>query len=206
MNPIELTRRGSDEVLAYACGKCGAILAPAKALGLGTLSLADIEQRVAACCAPPVCRLCGKPAEHWVSCNACRKEEHRAKIQKLLDDAVHVALADYDCEMVSLDPWGTEDSYLSIDDAAEDDRRWAWACDRMSWPKLDASEFLESHLDDYCEDAIDWLDVDALQKLFDGWLEAQGPGRCFQADHRRIVVLKRGAVPLLEEAMERIRP
>jgi hypothetical protein len=176
---LELTLKGTDDVVAVACGECRRVA----------------HQRVLAeqCCLPHICSACGERCKEmgWTMCKPCREKKRAAKDQKLYDDAVKVPYAEYDHEQVCREPYGGEDEYMLADewDTQEQGRNWAWACRPLPWPRLDVRDILYAALEDnFPEGAVDWLDGEALQKAFDDWLAAQGESTCFMADHTRVVV------------------
>lgn len=175
---LELTLKGAEDVVAVACGTCRRV-APNRTMAQN-------------CCGPNACRKCGAECERsWLSCQDCIQKESAAKEQALYDKAIKVHVADYDHDQVCQEPYGGEDEYVAVDewDSEERGRNWAWACEPMTWPKLDAGDIVSSILEDqFPEHADDQLDVRALQKALDTWLEAQSPSNCFMADHTRIVL------------------
>lgn len=193
METIELTKKGHDDVVAYACGKCGTVAA--------TATHAD------RCCVPHTCSVCGGPTERsWLKCRECRDKESTAKDQQLYDAATKVPLSDYDHEYVCLHPYGDETSYRLVDDVVTDNEEapddaehvdWAWACSVLPWPRLNAQDMMEAALEDeHPEDAIEWLDIDELQKLLDHWMDAQPQGQFYIVDTSRIVLFPDAVDPV----------
>lgn len=67
---------------------------------------------------------------------------------------------------------------------------YAWVCDETVGVKLDAQQILESAMDDYYEDAIDNVDVDALQALCDQWSAMpENQVRSWEPNFKKLVLL-----------------
>jgi len=131
---------------------------------------------------------------------------------RIIAKAELVDFADYDVAMVSTTPYGDEGSYYGaydyIEDAEGNDRTWAWACTEvmLGVGTFDARDLVANVTEEWFEDAVDHFDIDALQKLLDGWCESQNEVKCYMADEKRIVVFcaeKRAEVEaMVKEAAE----
>lgn len=174
--PIELTRRGSDEVVAYACGTCGNV---------------HQDIRIARHCHIPHTCACGAECErHYIICPACMSRDRTARETKRIAGAARVPLAEYDFEYVWFD--GNENG-THVDDApeeaAERGETFAWACYRSAWPHIDATDLIESAFEDYHDAVRERLPVSTLQKLLDEWIASLGECTAYQQDDKRIVDL-----------------
>lgn len=159
------------------------------------------ERHATMCCA---CDGCGaRPIRRGHRrCDACEAAEHeriaretRTRELRLIAAAELVDLKDYDEQQVSTTPHGDEDSYRDARDEILDAEgvraAWAWACttEMLGIGSIDAHDIVSSAVEDWFDGAVDMFDVDALQKLLDGWCASHPRARCWYADHTRIVVL-----------------
>ncbi len=210
-DPIELTIRGTDEVVAFACPKCSRICnqhlenpvsISADDLRRKKLRLDDAHQAAERCC-DRRCERCKTPIGSirdtpYIYCKSCLAEHEREKEAAKYAKATKIDEADYS-GWVNWEDRGYNNGYFeSIDDL----REWAagegisfpkyvYACSTMNVPsRLDADDILCTVLenDEAFEDAIDCLDVDGLQKLMDDWLKTN-THPCYQEDSTRAVVL-----------------
>lgn len=127
---IKLTKLGTDEVVAHACGKCG--------------KLGYSEYCMSRCCEPRICK-CGAICDHlWGVCQACRdrgKVEYEAG---RFDAAVKVPWENYDGPV-----WDGHEFYSTVEnyvDGHDEIPRYLWAVTTRDL-KLDASTVIDSALD-----------------------------------------------------------
>lgn len=168
MDVHELVKRGSDEVVAIYCGKCGTVF-----------RMTEPDQ-ADGCCKPRMCK-CGKPTMgSYVSCDSCIKAMDEAKEKATFDKATKIQFADYKGDFVFSEAL-RHDGYLPTDQVEErladmkpEDRpRYVWACVPFGLDRLDASDVLSSYLEEHHEEAEESLDVDELQKILDDWRDKQ---------------------------------
>lgn len=191
MNPIELVRRDTGELAALACGKCGTVQG---------LSRPETARRlVEECCAPRKCKDCGGEGVPGYStvCKPCNDRYYAQLDAEARAKAERVSLEDYLAEMgegamVCTSRYGDEGAYRVATDAADDGIAWAWSCSRQGWARPDAESIAESVCEEMYEDAIERLDVEALQTALDKWLAEQPDPNSWMVDERRIVVLREG--------------
>lgn len=186
MNVIELTRRGSNEVVAHACGQCRVV----------TRSQEDAER----CCAPRRCATCGETLEHSY-CEPCWWKAQKKAEADRFEQATKVPAAAYDgpllAEGVEGGDWG--DGYFSdeaaLRDACERHNRavpaYAWACSSTRLT-LDAKDILDDSLEqqEAREDAIDGIAgsaIEELQAFLTRWTDAHGV-ESWHPDYGRAVV------------------
>lgn len=147
------------------------------------------EQHAITCCAPYRCRTCGSETPRYVTkCDACRHSDVVAAEHAQLAKAIKVAATDYDHDMV----YTATGDYKSLEEVLDDgEDAWAWACVECT-PRLDAQSILEGMCEDLYEDAFEHFDVDKLQALLDAYIAGQWVhARCYEADHSRVVILKK---------------
>lgn len=169
MNVMNLVIEGTVKVVALACGRCGRVY--------------DLSQEVLVeeCCKPSICSKCGVVTRaHWTVCDPCRVKKDAEREAAKFEAAPKVAFNDYQGRYLQSDAFNGEGfvETASIEDDLFDVEpkvrpRYAWACEPRPLPRILADDVLENNLDDYHEDAIDWLDVNALQKALDDWHEKQ---------------------------------
>lgn len=186
MKVRELTFKGGDKVLFYACGSCGKLYSP------NIYLCREVEQRAAArraakeCCATRHCA-CGVEIEkYWTACATCR-ERHMLERATVITDYIGPVQSDH----VEMSEWG--DGYSSNVDAMReycygDLPAYCWPC-KASPLRLDLDSILESACDDQHEGAADQIvGVDDLGKAIDAFNDAQ---TCitYYPDHTRVIVL-----------------
>lgn len=162
--PIELCKRGTDEIVAYACGKCGVVVSSPLAHGDRAYEIADEH------CGPWTCEKCGSEKESRYVCRACLNEGYNAQHEKTLAEATDVT--ETYADMVSDN---NDRFWPSPDDASDDvdEPTWLFACTEERGLKLDAFDILCSVLEDRHEDAIEEVDYGGLQKILDEWCAKQ---------------------------------
>lgn len=169
--PIPLCRQGTDEVIAYACGKCGTVTSSVRNHGDEALQLAEDH------CGPWWCTKCGEEKTRfncWNCINAASRERDknasRERDKKRLEEAEDVT-ASYSGPVSDDNThfWpAPEEAACDIDAPA-----WLYTC-TVSRLSLDARNILESALEDHHDNAWEeLLGEDELQKLLDAWCEKQ---------------------------------
>ena len=168
MNAKELVIKGTEKVVAYACGRCGLVFRDSFA-----------AER---CCPNYVCRYCGAVTDPYhLACDACWD---LARLRK----ARRVSLAEYGIAMVCVEG----DRYLETEDVepaveeGEITQPWVWGCDFTPF-RLDIVSAMENELQDHHEDA-EFDHVDELEEFVERWNKKQ-TGGSYYIDHKTVVVL-----------------
>jgi hypothetical protein len=177
----EFVKRGTDEVVAFYCGKCGKVHG----------SFAIAEQ----CCNQVLCR-CGKAAVGgYVVCPKCLVEAERRVEQARFDKAEKILIDAYDGDWIFSDAF--HDDGFSPTDQVEDalermdpkDRpKYAWACKPFGLKRIDATDIIEHLLEDHHEDAWEQVDHDGLQAVLDEWIKKQSV-ISYEPDYSKAVLL-----------------
>ena len=161
MKVKELTYKGSNETLLYACGKCGQLHSPA-IYACGVERAHETARRFAEeCCKPKVCE-CGVELgkSHYTACEKCRKRTS-------LQEAQIVKPGDYDGPVYSdanSGDWG--EGYFSdlgeisehCHDHDEKEPAYVFTCHEKLL-QLDPENILEHAIDDMHEDAQDQIEA-----------------------------------------------
>lgn len=184
MDTKELVKRGSDEVVALYCGKCGLVY---------RISESHLAE---ACCQPIICS-CGKPApKGWTICDECRRANDEAKEKALFEKAEKVVLKDYKIDYVywegiGNDGFATDDELEDwLSEQIESERpEWVWACKEVELPKLNAHDLIEHITQDSFEGADERLDADDLQKVLDEWHARQERVIFYEPDFTKVVLI-----------------
>jgi len=182
---IVLVRDGDPDrkPLLYACGKCGSVHSPR--IYLARDDVAHETAREAAedcynCKTHSECRYCGVEChKDWQACDACR-------YAKVLDAAVEVP----DTGGPYCAFYG--DTYYSdLDEARDDGCEWVSPC-KITYPRIDPDDVLDSLLSAMHEDAsVDDLDaVDALYAAIEAFNKAQNTQSWWGDNKRKIAVPK----------------
>jgi hypothetical protein len=166
--PIELTVKGTDKVVAWACGKCRNV---------------KHEDFVLACCAEG--RICCKPGcdesteySHFTVCNKHRAESEWEREREVFNKATKVSWRDYPDGWLYSEHFGKyfasfEDLAMELSDTdPEDWPEYVYGCDKMEL-SLDARDIIENATQNFYEDAVEDLDEKSLQIVLDHWVEAQ---------------------------------
>lgn len=200
--PIALTRAGTSEVIAYACGECGIVAGSVMAHGD-----ADARYRAVKCCAPVRCRRCDTPTghRHRLLCRECEMHETWMRDAARFCKATPITPADYGDGYVFDDgrdeyepSW--EEAVERAEERAEEDPDaerafFYYTCAPHGLPRIDASEMLADHCErhEMHEGATDALvDVDELQAAFDAW-HAKQTVTSWSVDYSRVIVLDEAA-------------
>lgn len=171
---IRLTKLGTDEVVAHACGKCG--------------SVCYNEYAASQCCEPCICKcgaVCDRP---WTACQACRDRKKSEIEAERFEAAEKVAWESYDGPV-----WDGDDFYSTVEDYADghdEMPRYLWAAKTRDL-KLDASAVIDSALETqgFGYEAGDWIvDESGLQRMLDEWAGKQDI-EAWDVDYSRAVLL-----------------
>lgn len=192
--PIPLVNaEKTDEVIAYACGKCGLVVG--SVLEHGDRAKVEAETH----CGPWICQECGAEHKrrHQQTCDPCfrarltkrDKEREAAAFEK----AERVTPKDYSGP-VFWDGGGCNDGFFATGDELED---WCaceeiplppyvWTCRTIN-PSLDFVSLCEQALDDQYEDCE--LDAeDELKEFLEKW-NAKQTSETWEPNYKRVVIL-----------------
>jgi hypothetical protein len=193
MNAVELFKRGEQEPVAYACGRCGRAWA------------AQHKGAAEDCC---TCR--GKgctnlPEKYTTRCRPCAERESAEAKAAMLDrereafeKAAKVSWREWDAERAVYFDGGRRygadgyfDSLRHLHDSFDSPDQvpaYCWATRPMGPPKLHAEDIVEEALEEYYEGARDSVDVAGLQVLLDAWSKDNDPGG-YMVDRRTAILL-----------------
>lgn len=189
MHTKELTFKGEDQTVLYACGECGRLSSPAIYMAKPDVQHATARRMAEECCAPRKCECGAEIEKHWTACSACRE-------RKMLNKATLIDMATHDgpVSAESEGDWG--DGYSSSIEAMIE------ACHEHGEPvpaychpcheqhlRLDPDSLLENAVDGMHEDAGDQIEAaDELSDFIAGWNAKQ---RCvsYYADRSRVIVI-----------------
>ncbi len=171
----ELTFRGEDKPVLYACGTCGTVFSPKSFFATEGLSRATARRLADECCAQRHCA-CGREIEkHWTACQPCRER------RKLLKAKV-IGAGEYTGPVYSDGVSGdwTEGYSSDLDalheychDHEEPLPAYVHPCTSQLL-QLDAERILESATDDMHEDAADQIvDADDVYEFVKAFNEKQ---------------------------------
>ncbi|MFC3059649.1 hypothetical protein [Paenirhodobacter populi] len=188
MNVRELTFRGEDKAVLYACGVCGSLFSSKVYACADELAHATARQAAEECCAPCHCA-CGVVIEkYYTACTDCR-ERHRLERATIITDYTGPVQSD-----AVTGEWG--EGYSSDEDTLREyckgyDEKlpaYCWPC-KASPLRLDLDSILESALEDQHEDAAEQIvGDDELGAAIDKFNAAQ---TCitYYPDHTLVIVL-----------------
>jgi hypothetical protein len=190
-DPIALCKKGSDEVVAYACGKCGVVAA--SVLTHGEAALQEAVEH----CGPWFCDKCGSEKRSRFNCWHCIDVGVKEREREQMDKAVDVTTT-YDGPVHDGD-----DAFWSSPDAASDDidgPTWMYACDELRL-SLDASRILEMALEgEHHEDAYEHIVGEKeLQEFLDSWCAKQTLVTWISDTSRKVYVIPSSWEPVLGE-------
>lgn len=168
MNSVRLSRDDGTE-FGWQC-QCG------NAWGNGAFGGADGAAKQAAdeCC-DRHCARCGVSVRvGYTACDACRRTLARDREAALFRKARRVPLDEYDGEYVCFgyDRYVPTDCAEGEDGDCVDGVIFAWGCEEIVGPRLDAGGILVDALEDHYEGAIEAVDATALQSALDEWCGA----------------------------------
>jgi hypothetical protein len=181
-DPFELTIKGRDEPIGYACPKCGAVFLVNKSSNerLYESGRKRKQEEAASHCVKDC--PCGKPIEdsYRLRCRACRDQMEADRERALFEKSTKLAIEQYDGPLY----WeghcgGMGDGYFGdVDDLLDycelegvDVPEYVWACTRHDL-RLDADCIVEHAVSDMYEDAYDHVGqkaIDVLQAYLDAW-------------------------------------
>ena len=171
IDPIALVVRGTEKVVAYACGKCHVV--------------ASSEEQAKRCCAPYVCDECGRliSGRCYTKCSECIDKHQAERDRAMLAKANKVAWDADNCPsgMVSFHgEWHESieafvDYWMSLNDKLPP---FVWAGEECRLT-LDAEQILRDELErqNHYEDEFDRIgesSIASLQKIIDEWLAGLG--------------------------------
>jgi len=169
LKPIDLVKKGTDEVRCYACATCGIVYSKHN------------KQPAELCCAPKVCEREGCAEEtrkYHIYCSACREKADAAKEARKFEAARKVLYADWKGGMLHSDRSdkyfiGWQDYLDECENEEVEPERYLWDCLAMKL-HMDAADVIENALSDHHEDANERIsDECELQKLLDEWCAKQ---------------------------------
>jgi hypothetical protein len=190
---VELVKRGSDEVLAVACGTCGLVYSTGNR---------DLAGR---CC---VCTRCGLPVDRGRYEHSACAVERQAEAARQRDEshrdlasagtATRILETDY-AGPVFWDGHGRDGYFENTTTlrewcAGHDEAVPAWvhACSVDPF-SIDAQYVVEYTAEECHEGVLESIgNVEELQALINGWIERQEIPPTWNADMRRVVVLTAG--------------
>lgn len=136
MNAFALVVRGSDDVVAYACGKCRYVK--------------HSKEEAESCCVPEVCS-CGAELRGYVKkCSSCQRAEYDAREAEGLAKAPRVTFAQYDgtCLYHDDEYYSDLDSLLDhCEEEGEEPPSLVWGCAETTFAVPSASDLIS----DECE-------------------------------------------------------
>lgn len=197
---LELTFRGTADIVAYACPRCGHIVTPESFGGHAEAHALASQLAVDHC--NPHCRCGASISKGRVICSACWERDQRERDAKKYSLAEKLVEADYpDDPIYWRDHTGSmgEGYFGSLDEVRdyceEEDielPEYVWACNPVELT-IDVDNILESTFQEHHEGARDALAKEAeeeLSLLLFNWCERQNICS-WQTDFRRAVVLEK---------------
>lgn len=201
MNAKELTFKGHEKTVLYACGLCGSLHSPKVYASREDIADAAARDSAEKCCAPKHCA-CGAEIEgSWTACEVCR-------LRRKLTAAT--ITTEYTGEVYSDEvggEWGEGYSpsiSAMLDYCCDYDERepaYCWPCEARPL-RLEIDQIIKGALDDMHEDAGDHIvGYDDLRAAIDAFNEAQ---TCvtYYPDYTRIIILDRDRFDALIAAPE----
>jgi len=195
--PIALTRAGTPDVIAYACGACGNVVG-----GVHRDGDAKARRLAVDCCAPSVCSKCGKPTEkrHRIMCRDCEMDAAWMREAARFAKATVIDAATYDGPVFdeSRDEYASslEEAIEHIEDEDDGMERafYVYACDVHGLPHLSAERIVSDLCEnDMHEEAFDSIvAIDELQAAIDAWHTKQAV-KSWMVDYSRVIVLNEDA-------------
>jgi hypothetical protein len=199
--PIELTKRGSDEIVAFACATCHIVAASTKGFG------GDIEAaRKAASrhCGPFECATCGAHVRNAydTACGACSFERDRVREEAQFAKATPIDPETY-TGMV-FDPstrLGDEGFCGSYEEAVQEahdldsedgEVPYVYACVPEGFGTIDAYDLVSNHLEheEHSQDAYEQvIDLDELNAFLKTWCAKQTAVVSWWPDYSRVLMI-----------------
>ena len=191
MDARELTFKGENEPVLYACGKCGIVHSPKVYACKGEAAHVAARAAAEACCVPSTCSVCGVGVDkYWTMCSTHALQARLRRAVRVERDSWHdpVCSADYEGD------WG--DGYSSdigallmwCDDESKDAPVFCYPC-KPTYLRLDPDTMLQHVTDDMHEEASDQVvDADGLYDFIAAW-NAKQTCVSWYPDHARVIVL-----------------
>jgi len=196
---LELTYRGCDDAVAFACAKCGAIATPGM-FGGGPHARAAAQKMAEEHCAQRFCRCGAKISKSQTICRECWDGDQRERDERKFGLADKFLASEYGDPVYWEGHEGSMgDGYFSnveevIEYCADSDLTlptYVWACSRLPFA-IDVDMILESAFEQHFEGARDMLSEESrqeLQQFLQNWCQKQNI-ESWQTDYRRAVILE----------------
>lgn len=203
IEPIALCKQGTDEVIAYACGKCRIVAGSPITHGDDALHVARNH------CGPWTCEQCSAVHDDrfQMMCQTCRTAKSvvdwAAKKDARREKATRVSETDYSAAVFWDDGMGDDEGYFRDTDAL---REWCddeemtvpldvWACSITS-PYLNPNHVIEMAREDQLDNAgnmgtsnVLLVEEADLRAFINQW-NAKQTYESWMVDYSRLVVLK----------------
>ena len=188
----ELTFKGEDKTVLFACGKCGKLHSPAIFAVKADLANEAALELATECCKVRVCSHCGDEPLHpaWTACKHCST---RLRLERATE------VPDYDGPISADGIRGEWDEGYSSEISAmleacerdgDDVPSFAWVCNSIPM-RIDPDVALESACDNQHDDADrEIVDADGLVAFLNEWNAKQTCVSYFP-DYSRYVVIDR---------------
>lgn len=169
MNPIPLTKQGTNEVILYACGRCGHVHNPRIYSGPKDKALPFAEFQATKCCETNVCKDCGAKLRHRrerfrTRCVVCSTKP-RQEPSEILDEIPD----GYNGMFYWNGEYYQDLEYLECDYDPEDMPEYVYLTTACKFRPLDIGDMLDNHLEgdlpDNCDSACDLLS--GFDELYD---------------------------------------
>lgn len=193
MNVHELTIKGQNETILYACGECGRIASPGIYLTNAETSHAAARRAAEECCKPYHCSDCGAAVDRYrTRCGTCFR---RARLQKATQIEPHhhtgpVFHPDYDGD------WGegfSSSIQVLLDYCHDEDLEppaYVHPCTARPL-RIDVEDLFEQLTDERHETAADGIiAARELEEFIGAWNEKQ-TYHDYVEDHTTVIVLDR---------------
>jgi hypothetical protein len=183
---------GGHEI--WACGECGTL----HARQYGETS---IREKAEECCKQKYCSCGEKMPQYWVACHSCssrtstaNRTEKATEIEQF-DGAVYCAQRDkYWSNLEEFQDWA------ACRDEDEDLPEWLFTCAAKKFARIDASDVVQSELEEHHEDAeVD--DIEELQEFLNKWCDKQSL-ESLQPDYSRKLSVAKILAAVAGEAVQ----
>lgn len=180
MNAQELYLKNGNATGVYFCEKCR--------------NVARSKELAEVCCKQYLCSVCGKPVDrqYWSKCDACIREEERAKEAERFEKATKVLDTVYRDWVTDGDEgfWPDSGEYLDSLDG-EEPAKYLWSCLPRQFVKVDTDSIIEhivesGYADFDSEDLDGWKEFESAIKTFEN---ANKSKVCYEADYTRAVII-----------------
>jgi hypothetical protein len=195
---LELTYRGCDDTVAFACSKCGAMSTPGM-FGGGPHAREAAQRMAVEHCMQRYCRCGAKISKSQTVCSACWSADQKERDDRKFSLSNKIYALEYGDPVFWEGHEGSMgDGYFSnveevIEYCADNDidpPTHVWACSNLPF-SIDTDSILESAFEQHFEGARDMLSEEARQELeqfLQNWCQKQGI-ESWQTDYRRSVIL-----------------